>query len=129
MAHLVRESCSLRFEEHDLIGFFGIAAPLDEAACSYSYEIRRDGLRLLFTISPLDGGACTSIYRDGIAEPIATSRLTGCTHMRFVTRRGARYLEVGKPERPTTEASAPLVWGLRLAVEPHFSQEYIHEVA
>jgi hypothetical protein len=89
----------------------------------------KDGLRLLFTLFPLDGGVYTSIYRDGIDEPIAVSRLNGCSHYRFVTWRGKRCMEIGRPERPTTEREPPLVWGLRLTVEPHFSQEYIHEVA
>ncbi|MHA3772212.1 hypothetical protein ACXR0O_11820 [Verrucomicrobiota bacterium sgz303538] len=129
MSHLVREACTLRFEEHEFVEFFGIVSPLDEDACSYSYELERDGLRLLFTVFPLDGGVYTSLYRDGVAEPIVKSRLQGCTHSRFVAHGARRCFELGRPERPTAEASAPLVWGLRLFVEPHFRIEFIHEVA
>jgi len=129
MSHLVREACTLRFEEHEFVDFFGIVSPLDEDACSYSYELERDGLRLLFTVFPLDGGIYTSVYRDGIPEPIITSRLEGCTHSRFVAHGAHRCLEIGRPEHPTSEASAPLVRGLRLFVEPHFRLEFIHEVA
>ena len=129
MNHLVREACTLRFEEHEFVEFFGIVSPLNEDDCSYSYELERDGLRLLFTAFPLDGGIYTSVYRDGITEPIVTSRLQGCTHSRFVARGAHRCLEVGLPERPTSEPTAPLVWGLRLFVEPHFRIEFIHEVA
>jgi hypothetical protein len=129
MAQLVQESCVLRFEEHEFIDFFGVDAPLDEDACSYSYELARDGLRFLFTVFPLDGGVYTSLYREGVDDPIVSSRLKGCTHMRFVSRNGRRFLEIGRPERPTTEPSAPPVWGLRISVDPHFRQEYIHEVA
>jgi hypothetical protein len=128
MSHLVRQACTLRFEEHEFVEFFGVVSPLDEDACSYSYELERDGLRLLFTVFPLDGGVYTSVYRDGITEPIVTSRLHGCTHSRFVTRGAQRCLEVGQPERPTSEPSAPLTWGLRLFVEPHFRIEFIHEI-
>ena len=129
MSHLVRQACTLRFEEHEFVEFFGIVSPLDEDACSYSYELQRDGLRLLFTVFPLDGGVYTSIYRDGITEPLVTSRLQGCTHSRFVIRGTRRCLEIGRPERSTSEPGAPLTWGLRLFVESHFRLEFIHEVA
>lgn len=129
MSELVRQACGLRFEEHEFVEFFGIVSPLDEDGFSYSYELERDGLRLLFTVFPLDGGVYTSIYRDGITEPVVTSRLEGCTHSRFVPRGSRRCLEIGRPERPTSEPSAPLTWGLRLFIEPHFQMEFIHEVA
>ena len=128
MSHLVREACTLKFTEHEFVEFFGIVSPLDEDACSYTYTLHRDGLRLEFTAFPLDGGAYTSIYRDGIGEPIVTSRLHGCTHSRFVLRASHPCLEIGRPERPTSEANVALVWGLRLFVEPHFRVEFIHEV-
>ena len=108
--------------------FFGIVSPLDEDACSHTYILRRDGLRLEFTIFPLDGGVYTSIYRDGITEPVVTSRLKGCTHSRFVLHGSQHCLEIGKPERPTSETSVALTWGLRLFIEPHFRLEFIHEV-
>jgi hypothetical protein len=127
MSSLVRQACKLRFEEHEFIEFFGIVSHLDENSCSYGYELDRDGLRLLFTVFPLDGGVYASIYRVGIAEPIITSRLEGCTHSRFVERGSLRWLEIGRPELPTSETSAPLVWGLHLCVEPHFRIEFAHE--
>jgi hypothetical protein len=129
MSQLVREACGLRFDEHEFVEFFGVVSPLDEDACSYSYEVERDGLRLLFTAFPLDGGVYTSLYRDGITEPIVTSRLQACTHSQFVMRGAHRCLEVGRPEHPTSESDAPLAWGLRLSLKPHFRIEFIHEVA
>lgn len=66
MSYLVRESCVLRFEHHEFGEFFGIVSPLDEEGCSYSYELERDGVRLLFTVFPIDGSVYTSVYRDGI---------------------------------------------------------------
>jgi len=129
MSQLVRQACRLKFEEHEFEEFFGIVSPLDEDACSYTYTLRRDGLRLEFTLFPLDGGVYTSIYRDGIVEPIVTSRLAGCTHSRFGARGSEHCMEIGRPEYSTTEPSVRLVWGLRIFVEPHFRVELIHEVA
>ncbi len=129
MSQLSREACTLRFDEHEFVEFFGVIAPLDEDACSYGYELARDGLRLLMTVFPLDGAVYTDIYREGVAEPVIRSRLQGCTHSRFVQHRSRLCLEIGRPDRPTTEPGAPLVWGLRLSVDPHFRMELMHEVA
>ena len=129
MSHLVRQSCTLRFDEHEFVEFFGVVSPLDEEACSYSYELSRDGLRLLFTVFPIDGDVYTSLFRDGIDNPIATSRLGGCSHSRFVLHGSKRCLEIGRPEHPTTEQNAPLIWGIRVFVDPQFKIEFIHEVA
>ena len=129
MGELNKEACALRFEEYEFAGFFGVVAPLDEDACSYSYELARDGLRLLCTLFPGDGAVHTAIYRDGISEPLVSSRLQGCTHSRFVMHGSRSCVEIGRPEWPTSEPSAPLTWGLRLFVEPHFNLEFIHEVA
>jgi hypothetical protein len=129
MSHLVREACTLKFTEYEFVEFFGIVSPLDEDACSYTYILRRDGLRLEFTMFPLDGSIFTNINRDGISEPIVKSCLKGCTNSRFVLRGSRHCMEIGRPERPTSEPSVPLTWGLRLFIEPHFALEYIHEVA
>jgi hypothetical protein len=128
MSQLFKPSCTLKFEEHEFVEFFGVVSPLDEDACSYTYTLHRDGMRLEFTIFPLDGGAYTSIYRDEIPEPLFRSHLQGCSHVRFISRGPRRCMEIGRPERPTSEPTAPLAWGLRLFVEPHFTVEYIHEV-
>ncbi|SRR6266404_4953912 len=108
MSKLIGEACTLKFAEHEFVEFFGIVGEWNEDACSYSYTLSRDGLRLLFTMFPLNGGVYTSLYRDGITEPIVTSRLQGCTHSRFVLRGSQHCLEIGRPEHPTSEASAPL---------------------
>jgi len=107
MSRLVREACALNFEEHEFTEFFGICSPLDEDACSYTYQLERDGLRLLFTVFPLDGGIYADVYRDHIVEPIIRTRMEGCTHTRFVTWGLQRCLEIGRPQHPTSEPSAP----------------------
>ena len=68
MVYLAEEACTLRFTEYEFVEFFGVVGPFDEDACSYTYVLHRDGLRLEFTLFPLDGGAYTSSYRDGIAK-------------------------------------------------------------
>jgi hypothetical protein len=127
MAHLVRSACTLRFEEHEFIGFFGVISPLDEDSCSYSYTVRRDGMRLDFTVFPIDGDVYADIYRDSVTEPIIRCRLQGCTHSRFVHTGSTQSLETGRPPNATSEQDAPLSWGLRLTVDPHLKLEIINE--
>jgi hypothetical protein len=128
MSLFVKPACALQFEEHEFVEFFGLVSPLEEDAYSYTYTLHRDGLRLEFTVFPIDGGAYTSIYRDGISERLFRSELQGCTHVRFIVRGSRQCMEIGRPERPTSEPSTPLTWGLRLFIEPHLAVEYIHEV-
>lgn len=127
MSRLVKEACTLRFEEHEFVAFFGVSSPLDEEECSFSYQLERDGLRLLLTIFPVDGGVYLSLCRDGSTDSVVTSRLQACTHSRFVKWGGKSCLEIGRPERSTSGTGVALVWGLRLFVDPHFRIEFIHQ--
>jgi hypothetical protein len=122
MAHLVRAACVLKFEEHELIEFFGVATALDEDSCSYTFSLSRDGLRLECAVFPLDGSVRTAIYRDGLSFPVLSSQLTGCTLARVVELApGLRCLEVGRQE----QTSPSLASGIRLIVEPQFRLEFV----
>jgi hypothetical protein len=125
MSQLVPESCTLRFEEHEFVEFFGVSAPLDEDSVSFTYELRRDGMRLVFTVLPIEGGVSVHLYREGVTEPVVVLRAQDCTHSRFVNWGSLRCLEIGRPERPTSEQSAPVRYGLRIFVDPHFKLEPI----
>lgn len=127
MSELVRSACMLHFVEHEFVEFFGEVTPLDEDACSYSYTVRRDGMRLEFTIFPLSGEVYADIFRDGVSESVVKSRLDGCTHVRFIQFGPMQCLEIGRPYLPTSEPTAPLSWGLRLIIDPHLRVELIHE--
>jgi hypothetical protein len=100
---------------------------LDEDACSYTYSARRDGMELVFTIFPLAGDVYVDVLRDGVAESIIKSRLRECTHSRFVRSGDLQCLEIGRPRFPTSEPTAPLSWGLRLAIDPHLKIDLINE--
>lgn len=127
MAHLAKAACTLKFEEHEFVDFFSMVSDLDEDACSYTYSVRRDGLRLLFSMFPLEGRVLTELYREGVPEPIFKSRLLDCTHSRLVQIGTLRCMEIGRPFRPTSDRDASPSWGLRLYIEPQIRLEYIHE--
>jgi hypothetical protein len=124
---LVKAACHLQFTEHEFTDFFSEISPLDEDACSYSYTANRDGMRVQITIFPIDGGVYLDLFRDGVSGAILNSRLEGCTHSRFIQYGSIRYLEIGRPHSPTSLSEVALDWGLRLAIDPHFRMEFIHE--
>lgn len=122
MAQLLKEACVLKFEEHELIEFFGVATALDEDSCSYTFTLSRDGLRLECAVFPLDGSVHTAIYRDGLSFPVVSSRLTGCTRARVVELApGLRCLEIGRQE----QTSPTLASGIRLIVDSQFRLEFV----
>ena len=104
-----------------------MVSPLDEDACSYTYTARRDGMELVFTIWPIAGDVYVDVLRDGVEEPVIRSRLRECTHSRFVRVGAIQCLEVGRPQIPTSEPTAPLTWGIRIAIDPHLQIDLINE--
>jgi hypothetical protein len=120
----------LKWDEADLTGFFGVVATFYDDAHSYSFEVSRDGLRLLVTLFELEGAVYVSIFRDGWADPIFTVRRELCTHA-HVTKSGSfrSCFEAGSPEYPVTEMGIPpvLARGVRVFVEPQFQVELIEQ--
>jgi len=118
----------IRWHERDVAEFFGVDASFCDPAHSYSFEVSRDGLRLLFTLFDLEGAAYVSIWRDGLPDPLFTVVRESCTHAQLAKDTlQRRCLEVGSPEHPTTEMgiSPLLVRGVRIYVEPQFRVEFI----
>jgi hypothetical protein len=131
MRRAVREPCFLKIVEHELIDFFNVVAEWDEDACSYSFSILRDGLRLDISLYPYSGEVYVDVYRDGVSDPVIRCENQGCTHSRIIVRGSYRWLEIGRPEHPVSDMGIEpvLVWGVRVRVDPHISMEFIHEFA
>jgi hypothetical protein len=64
----------LKWSETDLTEFFGVVATFHDDAHSRSFDVSRDGLRLLVTLFDLEGAVYVSIFRDGLAKPLFTAR-------------------------------------------------------
>jgi hypothetical protein len=60
MSHLIKQACKLRFNERDPVDFVAAVGEWNEDACSLSWDLSSDELRLLFTNFPLDGGVKTA---------------------------------------------------------------------
>lgn len=116
-----------RWSEADITEFFGVAAEFDENAYSYSFELSRDGLRLLVTLFDLEGAVYVSIFRHGLPQPLFTVRRERCTHVQIGGMDFHRCFEAGTTEFPTTDMGIRplLVRGVRVYIEPHFQVELI----
>lgn len=118
----------IKWSEADLTEFFGVVSSFHDDAQSHSFEVNRDGLRLLVTIFNYDGGVYVSLFRDGLTEAVFTVRREECTHAHITQdRHFRRCLEAGSPKHAVTEMGIPpvLSWGVRVYVEPQFQVELI----
>jgi hypothetical protein len=118
----------LKWSETDFTEFFGAISSYDADACSHSFEVVRDGLRLLVTLFDMEQAVYVSIFRDGLSEPTFTVRREHCTHAQIAA--GAdfrRCFEAGTTKHLVTEMGIPpvLARGVRVYVEPHFKIELI----
>ena len=115
----------LKWSEPDLTEFFGVVSEFNDDAHSHSFEVSRDGLRLLVTLFDMDGAVYVSIFRDGLPDPLFTVQRECCTHAHVTESR--RCFEAGAPEHTVTEMGIPpvLAGGVRVYVEPQFCVELI----
>jgi len=118
----------LKWSETDLTEFFGVVATFHDDAHSHSFEVSRDGLRLLITLFDLEGAVYVSIFRDGLAKPLFTVQREFCTHAHVTEAAGfRRCFEAGAPKHPVTDMGVPplLARGVRVYTEPQFQVELI----
>ncbi len=58
----------LKWSEPDLTEFFGVVSKFHDDALSHSYEVSRDGLRLLVTLFEFENAVYISIFREGLPD-------------------------------------------------------------
>lgn len=117
-----------KWSEPDLTAFFGVVPTFHDDAHSHSFELQRDGLRLLITLFDFEGAVYVSIMRDGLPEPLFTVRRELCTHAHVTDgQHFRRCFEAGAPKHPVTDMGIPplLARGVRVYIEPQFQVELI----
>ncbi|HTV40518.1 MAG TPA: hypothetical protein VMF08_08085 [Candidatus Sulfotelmatobacter sp.] len=122
------KSVMFKWSETDITEFFGVEATFHDGGASHSFEVARDGLRLLVTIFGFERAVYVSIFRDSLADPIFTVRREFCTHVHITSGTNfRRCFEAGTPEHEVTDMCIPpiLARGVRVYVEPHFQVELI----
>lgn len=118
----------LKWNEADLTEYFGVVAKFHEDAYSHSFEVSRDGIRLLVTLFDLENTVYVSIFRDGLNEPLFTVRRELCTHVHITKSPNLRpCFEAGRTKLPVTNMGiAPLLErGVRVYLDPQFQVELI----
>ena len=99
----------------------------DNHAYSHSYEVSRDGLRLIVTLFELERAVHVSLFRNGLPQPVFTVQRELCTHA-HISETGFRpCFEAGAPSLPVTNMGIPplLARGVRVYLQPHFQVELI----
>lgn len=125
----------LKWDEAELMEFFGVVPMYNDDAHSHSFEVSRDGLRMLVTLFDLEGAVYVSIFRDGLPEPIFTVQRELCTHAHVAeSSDSCRCFEAGAPKYAVTDIGIPpiLVRGVRVRLDPQFQVHLIestYEVA
>lgn len=128
--HLI-EKTMLAWNEYDFVECLGVLAEYNEDSLSYSYEVKKDNLRLLLTIflssgdekSPAD--VYLGIYRDGIEEPIFHTEIYKSPGARRIRYKDWECLEIAAPSRYKSyyEENWIVPMGVRIKVYPHISVE------
>lgn len=118
----------LKWNEPDFISFFGVLPTSDEDALSHSFEIERDGLRLLVTIFAFEYAVYVSLSHNELPKPVITIRIPNCTHAHIASSHDvAPCFEAGATKHPITDMGIPplLTRGIRIFIEPQFHLELI----
>jgi hypothetical protein len=119
-----------KWSEADLTEFFGVVSKYHNDPFSYSFEVSRDGLRLLVTLYEFESSVYVSIFRDGLSEPLFTVRRFLCTHAHITDSTNfRRCFEAGATELQVTNMGIPpiLSRGVRVFIEPQFQIELIEQ--
>ena len=118
----------LKWSEPELTEFFGVVATVEDDGPAHSFEVAKDGLRLLVTLFGFEGAVYVSIFRDGLPKPLLTVQRELCSHAHVTKGEGFRpCFEAGSTKFPVTDMGIPpmLASGVRVFVEPQFQVELI----
>ena len=119
----------LKWHEADLKKFFAVDARFNEVNGSYSFEAKRDGLRLVVTLFDLEGAVYVSVFRGELTDPLIIVREECCTHAQITkNHQFRRCFEAGSTKHArVTDMEVPTVLhrGVRVFVQPHFQVELI----
>jgi hypothetical protein len=82
----------LAWNETEFLDFFSVEPTVEEYAVSHSYEIERNGLRLLFTVWQLESVIQASLFRDNVDEPLFAFAAYVRGEARFINDKRGRFL-------------------------------------
>ncbi|MCA9238002.1 MAG: hypothetical protein KDA44_21160 [Planctomycetales bacterium] len=120
----------LRWNDTEFLDFFAVEPTVEEFFLSYNYEVKREGLRLLFTVWQFESVIQVSVYR-GLSEgALFTFAAYVRGECRFVNDARGRYLEfedcIVAPSRfwymkegdPFNHEQFPASLSIRIGIDP-----------
>jgi hypothetical protein len=120
----------LRWNETDFLDFFSVVPTIDEHTTSCSYEVQRDGLRLLLTLWHWESVIQASLFREKSETALITFAAYVRGEARFVNDKRGRYLDfedsLVAPSRfwymeagdPFDRTRFSIAVNIRLAIDP-----------
>ncbi len=120
----------LRWNDTDFLDFFAVEPTVEEHAVSHSYELERDGLRLLFTLWQLESVIQASLFRENAETALFSFAAYVRGEARFINDRRGRYIDfedcIVAPNRfwciqsgdPFDQQRFPISVTIQLAVDP-----------
>jgi len=83
----------LKWEPVDVLECFAVAPIVEDYEVAHTYEVHRDGLRLLFKIEQLECLIQASLFRDEGQSPIISFRAYVRGEVRYINDKRGTYLE------------------------------------
>ncbi|HWS87320.1 MAG TPA: hypothetical protein VN282_10165 [Pyrinomonadaceae bacterium] len=111
----------LVWNQYEFIECLGVLPEVEEYETSHVFRVEKDGLSLLLTVFQYDGDVHLELCREGIEPPVFSMKLIGCEGARYVSGKGAEYLEFApaKSFGSRYDGTTPVPYGVRVGVNPH----------
>ena len=113
------------WDEYELTEFFGVLAQKDEDESYLSFNIEKDGLRLLVTLFHYDLDVHLNLFRDGIPEPLLETKIMSSAGAKHIAHETDECLELGASDRYFNYYGKEWIasMAVRIRVNPHISIE------
>lgn len=116
----------IKWNEYELTEFFGALPERDEDELYLSFNVERDGLRLLVTFFHYDFDVHLDIFRDGIDEPVLKTKIMSSAGAKHVSHEnGYECLEIAGSDKYIDYYGKEWIasMAVRVRLNPHISVE------
>lgn len=115
-----------KWNEYQLTEFFGVVPQKDEDQLCLSFNIEKDGLRLLVTFLHYDFDVHLDLFRDGIDEPLLETKIMSSAGAKHISHEnGYECMEIGASDKYIDYYGKEWIasMAVRLKLNPHISIE------
>lgn len=113
----------LPWNESDFAACLEVLPEVEEYGVSYTYRVRRDGMRLELTVYPYASDVYVELFRDGVDSAVFEMKLIACSGARYVNDDQGEYLEIAPANvfGNRYDGYSPIPYGVRVWVKPSIS--------